>query len=162
MRSFSEILQTPAHSVSGRQMVYLGLVTNILVNVVVLNLFVEYADRVVIDSFTISIFTALLLSAMLYLITRFEHRVSHFFFEEHDGRAWRLGGLLAVWGVLFGSKFVILEVVDLVFGDHVELGKLVEVILIVIVMLVANALAVRAFGALGSRPGSAAGPASGE
>jgi acyl-CoA reductase-like NAD-dependent aldehyde dehydrogenase len=28
--------------------------------------------------------------------------------------------------------------------------------------LVANALAVRAFGALGSRPGSAAGPASGE
>ena len=53
-----------------------------------------------------------------------------------------LGNLLqgAIWAVLFGSKFVILEAVDIVFGDHVELGKLLEVILIVVVMLAARAL----------------------
>ena len=33
---------------------------------------------------------------------------------------------------------MILEVVDWVFGDHVELGKLIEVILLVVAMLVAN------------------------
>jgi hypothetical protein len=151
MRSLTEILQTPAQSVNGRQLVYLGLLTNILVNILVLNLFVEYGDRVIIDSFTISILAAVLLSAILYLITRFEHRVRHFFFEQHDGRAWRIGGFFAIWGVLFGSKFAILEAVDFVFGDHVELGKLLEVILIVVVMLVANAVVVGVFGALGNR-----------
>jgi len=152
MSTLTEILRTPAHSVNGRQLAYLGLLTSVLVNIVVLNLFVEFADKVVIDSFTISIFTAVLLSAMLYVITRFEHRISHFFFEEHEGTAWRIGGVLAVWGILFGSKFVILEAVDIVFGDHVELGKLIEVILIVVVMLVAKALVAKGFKALGDRP----------
>lgn len=149
MATLTEILHTPAHTINGRQLVFLGLLTSILVNVVVLNLFVEYADKVVIDSFTISVFTAILLSAMLYLITRFEHRISHFFFDQHEGRLWHIGGIAAVWGVLFGSKFIILEVVDVVFGDHVELGKLIEVILIVVAMLVAKALVVKVFGALG-------------
>ncbi|MGI9615594.1 MAG: hypothetical protein ACR2QO_21965 [Acidimicrobiales bacterium] len=152
MTALTEILQMPAQSVNGRQLAYLGTLTSILVNIVVLNLFVEFADKVVIDSFTISIFTAVLLSAMLYVITRFEHHISDFFFEQHDGRAWRVAGVVAVWGVLFGSKFVILEIVDLVFGDHVELGKLIEVILIVVVMLVAKALVAKGFKALGDRP----------
>jgi hypothetical protein len=155
MTTLTEILQTPAHSVNGRQLVYLGMLTNVLVNIVVLNLFVEYADKVVIDSFTISIFTAVLLSVMLYVITRFEHRISHFFFERHDGRSWRIGGVIAIWGVLFGSKFIILEVVDFVFGDHVELGKILEVILIVVVMLVAKALVVKGFDALGDQQAEA-------
>jgi hypothetical protein len=155
MASFMEILRTPAHAITGRQLAFLALSVNVLVNIVVLNLFVEYADKVVIDSFTISIFTAILLTAMLFLITRFEHRISDFFFERHEGRAWRIGGVLAVWGVLFGSKFVILEVVDVVFGDHVELGKLVEVILIVVVMLVAKAVVAKVFDALGDREAGA-------
>ena len=151
MTSFTEILHTSAPSVNGRQLAYLWLLTSILVNIVVLNLFVEYADKVVIDSFTISIFTAVLLSAMLYAITRFEHRIRHFFFETHDGRSWRVAGVFAIWGVLFGSKFIILEAVDIVFGDHVELGKLVEVILIVVVMLLVKALTIRVFTALGDQ-----------
>ena len=40
----------------------------------------------------------------------------------------------------FGIKFLILEVVDWVFGDHVELGKLLEVILLAVAMLATNAL----------------------
>ena len=125
--------------------------SSVLVNIVVLNLFVEFSDKVIIDSFTISIFTAVLLTALLFAITRFEHRISHFFFEQHTGRSWRIAGVLSVWMILFGSKFVILEAVDLVFGDHVELGKLVEVILIVVVMLASKALVAGAFDWLGSR-----------
>lgn len=51
---------------------------------------------------------------------------------------------------MFGSKFLILEVVDWVFGDHVELGKLVEVILLVVAMLVANGVMTSIFNQLGS------------
>jgi hypothetical protein len=120
----------------------------VLVNVVVLNLFVEFADKVVIDSFWISVLTAVLLTVMIGLLSQFEHRIHHFFFEEHS---WKVAGVIAIWIVLFGSKFVILEVVDLVFGDHVELGKLLEVILIVVSMMVAAQLMQAAYDALGPR-----------
>ncbi len=151
MDTLLDTLRTPARTVNSAQLVFLGALSSVLVNIVVLNLFVEFSDKVIIDSFTISIFTAVLLTALLFAITRFEHRISHFFFEQHSGRAWRVAGVLSVWMILFGSKFVILEAVDLVFGDHVELGKLVEVILIVVVMLASKALVAGAFDWLGSR-----------
>ena len=135
--------------ISGGQLLFVGVVTNVLVNVVVLNLFVEYFDKVVIDRFTISLFTAVLLSALVWLITKIEERVHHFFFDEHDSTASRVLGFIAIWGILFGSKFVILEVVDFVFGDHVELGKLIEIILLVVAMLVDNAVMQSIFRRLG-------------
>ena len=121
-------------TVTRRQQVFGGATLNILVNVVVLNLFVEFADEVVIDSFWISVLTAVLLTAMIGLLSRFEHRIHHVFFERHS---WNVAGVIVIWLVLFGSKFVILEVVDIVFGDHVSLGHLLEVILIVVAMMVA-------------------------
>ena len=126
--------------ISGRQLLFIGVVTNVLVNIVVLNLFVEYFDQVIIDRFTISVFTALLLTALVWFVTRVEERVHHFFFDMHDGTGSRVLGVAAIWAILFGSKFLILEVVNWVFGDHVELGKLVEVILLVVAMLVANGI----------------------
>ncbi|MCP5029262.1 MAG: hypothetical protein GY929_23560 [Actinomycetia bacterium] len=136
-------------AISGRQLVFIGTVTNVLVNIVVLNLFVEYLDKVIIDRFTISVFTAVLLTALLWLITRIEERVHHFFFDEHEGTGSRILGVAVIWAILFGSKFLILEVVDWVFGDHVELGKLVEVILLVVAMLVANGMMQGIFRRLG-------------
>jgi hypothetical protein len=131
---------------------FIGVVTNVLVNVVVLNLFVEYFDKVIIDRFTISMLTAALLTFLVWLITRIEERVHHFFFDEHEGTGSRVLGLVAIWVILFGSKFVILEVVDWVFGDHVELGKLIEVMLLVVAMLVANGVMQSIFRRLGPGP----------
>ena len=124
-------------TVSSRQQVFAGAVLNVLVNVVVLNLFVEFVDEVVIDSFWISVLTAVLLTAMLGVLARFEHRIHHFFFEQHS---WRFAGVVTIWIVLFGGKFVMLEVVNVVFGDHVSLGHLLEVILIVVTMMIAGQL----------------------
>lgn len=121
-------------TITRRQQIFGGAVLNILVNVVVLNLFVEFADEVVIDSFWISVLTAILLTAMIAVLSRFEHRIHHFFFERHS---WKVAGVIVIWLVLFGGKFVMLEVVDIVFGDHVNLGHLLEVILIVVTMMVA-------------------------
>jgi hypothetical protein len=50
----------------------------------------------------------------------------------------RILGPLSVFSILFFSKFLILEVVNFVFGDHVALGHFVEVAAIVITMIVAT------------------------
>ena len=49
-----------------------------------------------------------------------------------------IAGLL-LWLVLVGSKFLILELVDLVFGSRVSVGGFIPVMLLVITLLLARA-----------------------
>jgi len=126
-----QIVVTPA------QLRFASWMTDVLVYIVVLNLFVEHASTVVIDSFSISIFTAILLKLMLDALLGFEHRVSSYF-AGRQGRLSRVLGLLSVFSILFFSKFLMLEVVIFVFGDHVALGHFVEIAAIVISMIVAS------------------------
>ena len=131
---------------------------SVLINVVILNLFVEHVDEVVIDSFSISVLTAILLTLMVWAISGVEHRVHHYFFDVRDSRASRTIGMLAVWGILFGGKLLILEVVNLVFGEHVQLGHLLEVILLVLTILIVQRLMAKLYEFLGqpmARPRSA-------
>ena len=105
-----------------------------------------------IESFTISVLTAVLLKVLLDILTRVEHHV-HGFFADRS----KVLGVLSVWVVLFLSKFVILEVVDIVFGDEVELGKFLDVVILIITMMVAQLLNRRAYDALGVSDDAAAG-----
>jgi hypothetical protein len=128
---------------------------DVLIYIVVLNLFVEYVDAIVIDSFTISIFTAILLKALLDLILRLEHRIADFFQQRTDPVSKALG-VVSMWLILFLSKFVILEVVDVVFGDHVELGGFITVLALVLVMMITREIVQRIYVYLGrSQPAAA-------
>jgi hypothetical protein len=115
---------------------FLSWTTDVLIYTVVLNLFVEYVDAVVIDSFTISLFTAVLLKLLLDVLEAVEHRLSH----SLRDRGLEVLSYAALLAVLFVGKFVILEVVDIVFGDHVSLGYFIEVAALVISMIAAREL----------------------
>jgi hypothetical protein len=130
-------------------MIFFSWTRDVLIYVVVLNLFVEYVDKIVIDSFTISILTAILLKALLDVILGLEHRVAHFF-EARPGKLSKFLRIMSTWLILFLSKFLILEAVDLVFGDHVELGKFVHVLSLVIALMVAREVVHRIYIVLGS------------
>jgi hypothetical protein len=121
-------------TISRDQQRFADWVTDVLVDIVVLNLFVEFVDTVVIDSFWISILAAILMKLMLDAVTGLERRVSRYFAAK-EGSTNRVLRFLSVWLILFLSKFVILEAVNLVFGDHVELGHFVEILLIIVGML---------------------------
>ena len=141
-------IQQTLFAISQRQRRFASWVTDVLVYIVVLNLFVEFSDAVVIDSFWISILTAVLLKAMLDVIIGFEHRVAAFF-DAHEGTTWKAGKFLSAWVILFVSKFLILEAVDIVFGDEVELGKLLDIILLVLALMLARGLFARVYRELG-------------
>jgi hypothetical protein len=113
---------------------------DVLIYTIVLNLFDEYVEAVHIDSFTISLLTALLLKLMLVFIGRFEHRVHHWF-DQKEGTAWRILGTLTILVILILGKLLILEAVNWVFGDRVELGHFVTVLVLILTMIVARALA---------------------
>lgn len=136
-------------TISRNQEIFFSWASDVLIYTVVLNLFVEYVDAVVIDSFTISIFTAVLLKILLDLVMHFEHRV-HSFFAGREGAFYRAAGTLSLIAILFLGKLLILEVVDLVFGDHVELGHFIEVVALVLALMITRRLFGVLFRSLGA------------
>ncbi|MBG7604692.1 MAG: hypothetical protein IZT58_08650 [Actinobacteria bacterium] len=127
-------------TVTNAQHRYLKAMGDVLIYIVVLNLFVEFVDAIVIDSFYISILTAILLTALLDVLVVVEHGV-HGYFEKKEASYFRIISIVATFAILFTSKLLILEIVNFVFGDHVELGHFLDVLLLIITMMVVRKLA---------------------
>ncbi len=139
-------------TISRAQEIYASWYIDTLIYIVVLNLFDQYHHAVRIDSFTISILTALLLKAMIVLIGRFEHRIHHYF-EQKEGSGFKILGFVVVIAILILGKLLILEVVDLVFGDLVELGHFWTVLALILVMIIAQKFALWLYRRLGTSTG---------
>lgn len=105
---------------------------------VVLNLAVEYVPAVISEGFTLSLLTALLLKIALELVIVLKNRVIGWFRAATTRRA-QVAAALSLWVVAAGSKLVVLELVDLVFGDAVSLGGFIPVTLLVVALLAARA-----------------------
>ncbi|MFC0645236.1 hypothetical protein [Cellulomonas phragmiteti] len=112
-------------------------VVDVLVYVVVLNLVVEHLPQVLSESFTLTLLTAVLLKVVLEVVVVAKDRAKRRF-RQADGPAGRVVGALLLWLVLVGSKFVVLEAVDLVVGPRVSLGGFFSVTLLVVVLLLAR------------------------
>lgn len=124
---------------NNRQTLYLGYMLCVLVDLVVLNLYVEFWDRVVIDSFLLSLFTACLLQLLLKITLKLEHRVAGFF-KAKSGTAAQVMRWFSAWAIIFGSKFIMLWAVDLVFEDHVDFGGIVPFLIIIVSIILAELL----------------------
>ena len=134
--------------ITPKQRLFADWMTAVLVYTVILNLFVEHSDAFVIDSFTISVLTAIVLKAFLGIILRLEHRVATFF-RAREGTFFRVFGVFLTFSILFLSKFVILEAIDIIFGDHVEISGFIPLVALIITMLVADLLVHRIYERLG-------------
>ena len=148
------IAQTP----SNKQRLFIRYFTAILIDLVVLNLFVEYSEHVVIDSFTTSLLAAVVLQILLKLTIALEHRVAAYYKAKPGGFA-KFTRYFTAWLILFGSKFVILEALSFAFGDAVYFGGpfhgIVILIVVVITMLVAEQAIIQLYRRLSDDPATA-------
>ena len=120
--------------ISRHQQLFGSWAAYLLIDIVVLNLLIEFVPSITIDSFYISVLTACLLRLLLGVTLQVEHRAARYF-RSKGTRAMRIVGGLVAYLVLFGSKFLILEVVDLVFSDHVDIGGFFEIVAIALTLL---------------------------
>jgi NhaP-type Na+/H+ or K+/H+ antiporter len=65
-----------------------------------------------------------------------------------------------LWAILFFSKILILEVVDVIFEEDVDLGGFLNVLILVLAMMVARRLSFAIFRRLGPPEDAPAPPAS--
>jgi hypothetical protein len=83
--------------------------------VVVLNLAIEYVPSVISEGFTLSLLTAVLLKLALELVILVKNRILTRLRAANTTRA-KLAAAVCLWVVAAGSKLVVLELVDLVYG----------------------------------------------
>ena len=100
----------------------------------ILNLFEEYWDAVSIPSFTISLLAAILLQVLLRMTIHVEHKIADRY-KDVSGAGAKAKRVFFTWLVLFGSKFVILEVLSITFGDSVLFSGAFHGIVALIVVL---------------------------
>ena len=94
----------------------------------------------------------MVLQVLLKLTLLLEHRLAAFFNARQGGFA-KFMRYFTAWLVLFGSKFLILEVLALALGERLHFGGafhgIVALIAVVVAMLVVEVLLVKAYRWLG-------------
>ena len=112
-------------------------VMDVFVYVVVLNLAVQYLPSVISETFTLSLLTAVLLKVALEAVIFLKSKIlGRFRAATTPAGRWAAGALL--WVAAAGSKIVVLELVDLVFGDAVSLGNFISVTALVVALLLSR------------------------
>jgi hypothetical protein len=148
----TSLWDTLEHMPSPRQRGYLRYFTAALVDLVVLGLFAEYWEHVVVGSFTIMLLAAVILQALLKITIAVEHRLAAYYNAKPGGFA-KFMRYFTAWLVLFGSKFVILEALSFALGDRLRFGGpfhgIVDLILVVVVMLAVEAALVKLYRSMG-------------
>lgn len=125
-----------AGSFSRRQQLFFRYTFFVLIDLTVLNLFNEYWDNVFIESFSISLLAALLLQILLQLTILIEHRVANFF-KEKTGLTAKILRALSTWAILFTSKLLILEAINIAFGSSVLFSGAIHGLLAFIIVVIA-------------------------
>ena len=112
---------------------------DVLVYLVVLGLFVQFARDVLSESFGVSLLTAILLKLVMELVVAAKTRVVRRIRSAETSRVKVMASVTLVL-VAAGSKFVILWLTDVIFGDAVYLGGFLSVTLLVLTLMAARAI----------------------
>jgi len=143
-----DLLPAAAKIPSDRQRLFALFFMGTLIDLVVLELFNDFSNKVYVESFTIALFAAIILQVLLKLTIIAEHRVLALF-KEKAGAGWKTLKFFVGWLILFGSKFVILEGLSFVFGDRVRfegvLHGIVWLIVVVVTMVIVEEIVVRIY-----------------
>ena len=146
------IWDTMEHTPSMKQRAFLRYLTATLVDLVVLGLFAEYWEHVVVGSFSVMLLAAVLLQILLKLTIVLEHHVAAFF-NARPGGFNKFMRFFTAWLILFGSKFAILEALAFAFGDRLRFGGpfhgIVVLIVVVVALLAVEAILVKVYRRMG-------------
>ena len=137
-----------------RQQLFLKYTLIVLIDLVVLGFFNQYWDLVFIETFTVTFLVAMLLQFLMQVAIKIEHYVAGLL--ERKGFTGKTQRAISAWAVLFVSKLVILEAIDLFFGNSVEFSGpihgVVAFLTVVIVIIIAEQLIAWIYRSLSNDP----------
>jgi hypothetical protein len=133
-----------AGSFTKRQHLFFRYSFAVLIDLTVLNLFNEFWDYVFIEFFSTSLLAAILLQVLLKLTIAIEHHVAGYFNDKPGLKPKILRGLSA-WAILFVSKLIILEIINLSFGKSFVFSGPIHGLVAFLIVVTAIIIAEQAF-----------------
>ncbi len=127
--------------------IFVDWTLDLLIYIIILNLFAQYSSAIYFETFTISIFTAVVLKALLNSIVNLEHYVADFF-KRFIGNFARYTSYVTAFLILFLSKFLILEIIDIIFREKVEIHGFIPFVVMIITMIVTRKIIERIYKSL--------------
>ena len=127
---------------NNRQLLFVKYTLFVLIDLMVLGFFNQYWDLVFIETFTVALLAAMLLQFLMQVAIKIEHMVAdQFFGGKTDARSKVLRGVSA-WALIFVSKLVILEAINISFGKSFIFGGpmdgLIAFLTVVVVIIIAE------------------------
>jgi hypothetical protein len=131
---------TTIHSTTNKkQTIFREMVLGTLVYSVVLGFFNDYTSILDTKSYSTTFLVALVMQILTYLTLLLKQKIV-VGFRPKTGSYYKAAMVISVWLVLFLSKFVFLAVIDVIFGDSVEISGFVGLIAIIVTMTIAKEL----------------------
>jgi hypothetical protein len=125
-----------------KQLLFLKYTLIVLIDLVVLGFFNQYWDLVFIETFTIAVFTAMLLQFLMQVAMKIEHIAADYFFGGKSGTHIKVMRGVSAWAIIFISKLVILKALSIAFGDSVvfsgPIHGVVSFIVVVMTIIIAE------------------------
>ncbi|KPZ68131.1 hypothetical protein A9267_19235 [Shewanella sp. UCD-FRSSP16_17] len=148
-------LARPLHGFNSPQRYFVGYTLAVLVDLTVLNLLDEFWQHINVSSFSISLLVAILLQLLLKLTIAFEHKLADYF-KSKPGTAPKIYRALSTWAILFFSKIIMLEAINLAFGDAITftgpVDGLVAFFVLVFGILIAEFIVSKIYFSLRDKP----------
>jgi hypothetical protein len=117
---------------NSRLSLYHELLLNVLLYSVVLGFFNDYTHIIATKSYSITFMTAFVLALLVYPTFKLKAFLAQYF-RKRDQKA---ALVVSVWFVMFVSKFVFLWILDMIFGNYLEISGFVGLLLIILVATV--------------------------
>lgn len=143
------------HFFSTPQLMFIGYTLAILVDLTVLNLLDEYWGYISVASFSISLLVAILLQLLLKLSIAAEHKLANYF-KTKQGIGPKVARGLCTWLILVGSKIIMLEAVNIAFGDKITftgpMGGMIAFFALIFAILIAEFIVGKVYHSLSDKP----------
>jgi hypothetical protein len=124
---------------SSKQRIFREWTSGTLIYAVVMGFFNDYTDFLRIESFSTVFLAALVMQALTSATFSVKKRVNSWY-QGRTGTGIKIAHGLSIWAIMFFSKFVFLEVINIVFASAVEISSFVGLMLIIAVMVILSGL----------------------
>lgn len=144
-RPLEDLLGARLVTITPQQATFISWISDILVYIVVLNLFSEFfPEHIHIGSFWVSILAAVLFKVLLVIVGKADHKVHHSLSE----RGLEIAAVVGAFLVLFFGKLAIIEIINRLF-EEVEMHGLLYEASMIITMIIASMVLWKIFDELG-------------
>lgn len=141
MRTLDSVLNS-------KQLLFQEIFIGTLIYAVVLGLFNDYTSIVYAKSFSTILFASFVLEILTHLAFRLKGQII-VWLKHRRGSMYRLLTFFCVWLILFLSKFLFIWVLDLLFGNYINIQGFFGILVVVLSVTIIHKLAYKTLSKLG-------------